>query len=73
MRKVYAARANEVRKVKHGSKALEPKPCECCCTVFKPKSHNSRFCLTCAPVAREQAAKQWRRENYLKKKAQTVA
>ena len=73
MRKIYAARANEVRRVKRGSKALEPKPCECCGVEFMPKSYNARFCSTCAPEAREQAAKQWRRENYLKKKAQAVA
>ena len=66
--KETAQRANAVRRAKRGSKVLDPKPCECCGAVFKPKSYNAKFCPTCFPVARERAAKEWRRQDYLKKK-----
>jgi len=72
MRKIYAARANEVRKAKRGSVGLVPKPCGCCGKVFEPKAHNAQFCPACFPEARAQAAKQWSKENYQKKKARAA-
>ncbi|MCL2298646.1 MAG: DUF4368 domain-containing protein, partial [Firmicutes bacterium] len=71
MRKIYAARANEVRKAKRGSLGLVPRPCGCCGKVFEPKAHNARFCPACFPEARAQAAKQWSKDNYQKKKRLT--
>ncbi|MCL2300435.1 MAG: DUF4368 domain-containing protein, partial [Firmicutes bacterium] len=70
--KETAKRANEVRKAKRGSTALDPRPCGCCGKVFEPKAPNARFCHACFPEAKVQATKQWRREYCQRNKAKAA-